>query len=44
VPVVPGVIRQALAAVRAVVGARLWDTTDPERSAEWLRLAAELYR
>lgn len=44
VPVIPGVVRRAPDAVRAVVGARLWDTTEPERSTEWLRLAAELYR
>jgi iron(III) transport system substrate-binding protein len=44
VPVISGVGRRAPEAVRAVVTARLWDTTEPERSAEWLRLAAELYR
>ncbi|MDR7470804.1 MAG: extracellular solute-binding protein [Armatimonadota bacterium] len=44
VPVIPGVVRRAPERVRAVVGARLWDTTEPERSAEWLRLAAEIYR
>jgi iron(III) transport system substrate-binding protein len=43
-PAVAGTLLQAPPEVRNLLRARLWDTTDPPRADEQLKVAAEIYR
>ncbi|MCS7172378.1 MAG: extracellular solute-binding protein [Armatimonadetes bacterium] len=43
-PAVAGTILQAPPEVRGLMRTRLWDTTDPPRADELLKVAAEIYR